>query len=553
MITGLFLIYNCSQAQNQSDLNELEDYINFRANYDRYSGVTALYKNDSLIFRTVKGMANKSWNIENTFNTKFDLASVTKMFTAVGIAILTERGKLETDEAFVKYYPDFPNESAGNITVKQLLTHISGMSDIFFEESFLKSDRNRLRELKDYDKFYQTIRIGDVPQNQIHYSNTNFLILGRLIEKITGKSYYEFIREEIFEPLEMDATNFFEKDEIITNKAEGYYIDPQASMEFGVPNDGKMRNNITLRPAIGMPAGGAFSTVEDMFKFFSGIMNGMFISEKTFNKFTTENRGGYGLGFQVYNQNEIPLIGHSGGFYGVSTMVFYLPEKNITFISLTNSDFAAQPVFDRFINILTGERIRQPITLSPSELKQFESFYKVTSGEMKGRQIEINALKDRLIFDGTLEFFPISKNSFFDIDNPGFVLEFERNDNNEITGFNRSDFRRFHQKASRIESSEIQELKPIEISTEKLKEYVVNFQFQEGGMMPGHRPSFTIENGSLLIDNMMQFLPYAKDKFFLKDDESMRLHYLRNESKELIQINVLRDKNIVGILRKNIE
>lgn len=535
-------------AQSENQLQNLKKYIDFRAQKNRYSGATAIYKNDSIIFSIVHGFANQPWQIKNNLQTKFDLASATKMFTATGVAILAEHKKIDVNAHFKKYFPDFPVSEAENVTVKQLMQHTSGFSDLFFDDAYLKSDRNRLRKLEDYDQFYKSLRIGKVPENQFSYSNTNYLILGRIIEKVSGMDYYSFISKQIFQPLEMNSTGFFEKDEIVRNKAEGYYIDPQAAMEFEVPNDGVLRSNIAVRPIKGMPAGGAFSTVNDMHKFMVALINERLIKSSTFNKLITEIRGGYGLGFQVYEQNGIRVWGHSGGFYGVSTMVFHLPENDITFISLTNSDFAAQPVFDSFLEILSGEKIHQPVSLSASEIKKAQGFYKVTDGEMKNRQIEIKAKDDRLIFDGALEFYPIGKNLFFDIDNPGFVLKFAENEKKNITGFTRSEERGFYQKAVKTDASNVKVIEAIELSIEELKEYLVNFQFQEDGMMAGHRPAFSVESNALLVDNMMRFLPFEKDKFFLQNDPGMKLIFMRDGNNEIIKANVLREKEVVGKL-----
>jgi CubicO group peptidase (beta-lactamase class C family) len=531
-------------AQTESHLKKLKNYIDFRAEHSRYSGVTAIYEQDELIFSAVHGFANRSCQKRNNLHTKFDLASATKMFTATGIAILMEENILNPDESIKQYFPEFPLDAAKNISIKQLMQHTTGFSDIFFEDAYLKSDRNRLRELKDYDRFYREIKVGSVPENLISYSNTNYLILGRIIEKISGIDYYSFINQRIFQPLGMDSTGFFEKDEIVSNKAEGYYIDPQAAMEFGVPNDGVLRSNVAVRPVKGMPAGGAFSTVHDMNKFLSALINGKLVKKSTFENLTSNARGGYGLGFQIYEQNDTQVVGHSGGFYGVSTMVFHLPEKNLTFISLANSDFAAQPVFDRFLDILADREIHEPISLPASELEKFGGFFEITEGEMEGRQIEIISANDKLIFDGTLEFYPIGKNRFFDIDNPGFILEFEEN----ITEFIRTDQRGFHQKAVKIDAKEVNVLQAILLPKESLQEYLVEFQFQEDGMMAGHIPEFSIDENALIVDNMMRFLPFEKDKFFLQDDPGMKLHFLRNENNVIIQINVTREKNVVGKL-----
>lgn len=536
----------------QSELEEnLGDYIDFRASKERYSGVTSIFKNSELIFERVRGAANRSWSIPNNPETRFNLASVTKMFTATGIGILMDRDLLKLDDKIIDHFPRFPDEEiARNISVKELLSHTSGLSDFFFEKAYLESDKYRLRSLKDYDRFLVNLRKGEVPDDRILYSNSNYIILGRIIELISGMSYYDFVKQEIFEKSGMSDTDFYEADLVIENLAEGYSTDSQASMEFGVPNNKTLRKNSYMKAVKGMPAGGAYSTTKDMHTFIEALISGKLIKSSTMKTMTREVQGGYGLGFQVYEQSGIALWGHSGGFYGVSTMVFHLPSTGHTFVSLTNSDFAAQPVFDRFINLLVGVETYEPVSLRAEDIKVFGGLFEVYEGEMLSRQISIEARQDRLIFDKELEFYPIGPDRFFDIDNDLFTLSFTRDQQGEIDGFKRTDHRRFDQKARRVNPDQERKLTALNIADDILKQFLGEYQFGENGMMAGHKPQITIDQGGLLIDNMMKFLPFDRDKFFMKDDVDMQLHFQRNSEGLIMGIYVMRQKEIVGRVKR---
>ncbi|MDX1638016.1 MAG: serine hydrolase domain-containing protein, partial [Balneolaceae bacterium] len=166
----VFCLPFCSPAQppHSFDPDNLERYIAFRANHDRFSGVTMIYEGDKRVFETIHGLANRSWNIPNTADTRFNLASVTKMFTAAAIGILHDRNHIQFDQPFARYYPDFPvPEIANRVTVRQLLSHTSGISDLFFEKAYLQADRYRLRNLEHYDRFYRTLRIGESPVDRM--------------------------------------------------------------------------------------------------------------------------------------------------------------------------------------------------------------------------------------------------------------------------------------------------------------------------------------------------------------------------------------------------
>lgn len=540
-----------AQVTDDFKSENLENYIEFRADHAKYSGITAIYHGDENIFESIHGEANKTWSIPIDPQTKFNLASVTKMFTATAIGILIQEGYLKPDEPFIDYYPDFPKpEIANTTTVNELLSHTSGISDFFFQDDYLHSDRSRLRTLEDYDRFYSSLTVGDVPENAILYSNTNYVILGRIIEKVTGMSYYDYVRINIFEKTGMEDTGFFEADLIVKSMATGYTTDSQASAEFGVPNDGNPRSNQFMRAITGMPAGGAYSNSDDLYFFMKSLRNGNFLEKERYELMTTMYQEGYGFGFQNYTQNGIEVVGHSGGFYGVSTMVFYLPEKDYTFISLTNVDFGAQPVFDRFLNNLAGLQSPEPITMAEEEIEKYGGFFEILSALSSGKQIEIKAMNDRLLFDNALEFFPIGERQFFDIDNDQFTITFHLNENGEATGFTRTDGRNFTQQAKRLDVSDIKTLQPLSVPDEVLAQYTGNYQFTDDGMMPGHRPSIIVENGGLLIDNMMQFLPFERDKFFMEDDIGMQLHFKRNGSGEIEEIRVLQGEDVVGRVEK---
>ncbi len=530
---------------------DLRDYLEFRTSKGRYSGVTGIFKNGEMIFEYIGGEASQSWSIPNSPETRFNLASVTKMFTATGIGILIDRDSLRFEDKIIDHFPHFPDaEIAKSVSIEALLSHTSGLSDFFFERAYLESDKYRLRSLADYDRFLASLRKGEVPGDRILYSNSNYIILGRIIELITGISYYDFIKEEIFRKAGMPDTDFYEADRVVKNLAEGYSTDSQASMEFGVPHDKKVRKNNYMKAVKGMPAGGAYSTTKDMHIFIQALIKGKLLKPSTLRMMTRQKQGGYGLGFQVYEQNGIPLWGHSGGFYGVSTMVFHLPSSGHTFVSLTNSDFAAQPVFDRFINLVTGTETYQPVTMQAEMIKGFGGLFEVYEGEMLARQISIEAREDRLIFDKELEFYPIGADRFFDIDNDLFTLNFTRDQNGKIDGFERTDNGRFHQKARWIDPAEERKLTALNIADDVLEQFLGEYQFGEDGMMAGHKPQISIDQGDLLIDNMMKFLPFDRDKFFMKDDMGMQLHFQRNPEGNITGIHVMRQKAIVGRVKK---
>ncbi|NGP77972.1 beta-lactamase family protein [Balneolaceae bacterium YR4-1] len=545
----IFIQPACSQQVGWEP--SMDEYLEFRNELGRFSGTVAISRNDELVYLRSTGTANRSWNIPVNDSTKYDIASVTKMFTAVGIAMLYEDGKIGLDDTILDHFSDFPiSEIGAATTIRQLLSHTSGISDFFMQPGYLETDRYRLRELEDYDRFYNTVEVNESQVGTMHYSNTNFMILGRIIEKITGVDFYTYIREKVFDPLGMVNTGFYEHDLVVGNMAVGYTTDSQAVTEFGVPMDGRLRANSYMRPARGMPAGGAYSTVADLLRFMKALRNESLLNSETFEEFTKEDGDGYALGFQSYTMDGIRFVGHSGGFYGVSSQIFYLPEKGYTVAILANNDFGAPPVFDRFISYLTGRKTYKAISLDEEALSRFEGFYEIVHGEMNGKQLEIQVRDDHLLFDNELEFYPYDRNSFFDIDNESFTLRFSEDSAGMIDGFQWTDGRNFTARAKTVAENEMVELQKLEMNDTELETYLGDFEFGDSGMMPGHKPEITIDDGTLLVDGRMRFVPFDVDKFYLQDDKQMQLHYIRNQANEITGFHVKRGDSVLGEVSK---
>lgn len=545
----LFITQACAQQSGWEQ--SMDEYLELRNELGRFSGTVAISGKEGMVYLHSIGTADRSWDIAVNDSTKYDLASVTKMFTAVGIAMLYEEGKIGLDDTILDHYSNFPSRKIGQgTTIRQLLSHTGGISDFFMQPEYLQTDRYRLRQLEDYDRFYKTLGVNESHVGNMHYSNTNFMILGRIIEKVSGKNYYTFIEQRIFEPLGMANTGFYEHDVPVSNMAVGYTTDSQAVTEFGVPTDGRLRDNRYMRPARGMPAGGAYSTIFDLLHFMKAVKGGTLLERDTYEQFTREDGDGYALGFQSYTMDGLRVIGHSGGFYGVSSQVFDLPEEGYTVAILSNSDFGAPPVFDRFIGYLRSRTPYEPITLNEADLSRFAGFYEIIQGEMKGKQLEISVQNDHLLFDNELEFYPYEDDSFFDIDNESFTLQFTEGPDGKVNGFRWTDGRNFTATADIMAEHERLEFTRLELSNGELEEYLGDFQFGESGMLPGHKPEISIDRGTLLIDGRMHFVPYRDDKFYLQDDKQMQLHYIRNQAKEITGFQVKRGETLLGEVSK---
>ena len=294
---------------------ELDAFVKKVASADVFSGTVLLAKDGVPIYQGAFGIANKDFDAPNRIDTKFNLGSMNKMFTAVAIAQLVEKGKLSFEDPLSKFIPDFPDkDSAEKIRIKHLLTHTAGLGG-YFSEKWARRSREEIRTVDDMMALVKgDERLQFEPGTKWQYSNTGMLVLGKVIEIVSGQSYYDYVRENISKPAGMTNTDCYELDKVNRNLAVGY--DKQYS-DTGVT----FKNNVFMHVIRGGPQGGGYSTVEDLLKFDRALRGGKLVSLEMVKTLTTAkpelNSPNYGYGFQVGPGGS--SFGHSGGFNGINS------------------------------------------------------------------------------------------------------------------------------------------------------------------------------------------------------------------------------------------
>lgn len=336
-------------------LKDIEAYLKKMVATDQFSGAVLIARNGKPIFEKAYGLASRAFNVPNRVDTKFNLASMNKMFTAVAVAQLTEQDKLSFDDPIIKYLPDYPNRSvAEKVTIHHLLTHTSGLGD-FFNEKF-EAQKTRLRAVQDYFPLFANDPLLLEPGQKWHYSNAGFIVLGAIIEKVSGQNYFDYVREYIFKPAGMTDTDSYETDRDIANRAIGY-------TEIGPSNraePGPLRNSLVINPVKGSPAGGGYSTVEDMLRFDVALRQHKLLNEK-FTDLVLQGKINvgrpnerYAYGFMEGQTNGSRIVGHGGTSPGANTKFDMYPDLGYTVVVLSNYDpRAAERVADRFREKIT--------------------------------------------------------------------------------------------------------------------------------------------------------------------------------------------------------
>ncbi|MEW6410979.1 MAG: serine hydrolase domain-containing protein [Candidatus Zixiibacteriota bacterium] len=320
---------------------------------DRFSGAVLVAKDGVPVYKRAAGMACKSYDVPNKTDTKFNLGSMNKMFTGVAIAQLAQQGKLSFDDPIIKHLPDYPNkEVAEKVTIHHLLTHTSGLGD-YWEELF-DARWWQIRSVQQLADLFWEKPLDFEPGDHFQYSNGGPIILGLIIEKITALSYDEYIRQNVTGPAGMVNTDCYEVDRPIPNLALGY-------TKMGIAGEGpgkEWRSNLFLHAAKGGPAGGGFSTVEDLLKFDIALRGHKLLDEEytdivTTGKVDTGPGNKYAYLFGDENVNGHRVVGHNGGAPGINAVLAMYLDLGYTVAVLANYDGAAEVVAGKIKRALT--------------------------------------------------------------------------------------------------------------------------------------------------------------------------------------------------------
>ncbi|MCI0490581.1 MAG: beta-lactamase family protein [Blastocatellia bacterium] len=332
-------------------VKELDAFVKKLAAADAFSGAALLAKDGRPIYKKAFGEASKEFNVPNRTDTKFNLGSMNKMFTSVAIAQLVERGKLSFDDPLSKFLPDFPDkESAEKIKIKHLLTHTSGLGS-YFNRKFMESSRARFRTVNDMMELAKEEKLAFEPGARWQYSNTGMLVLGAVIEKASGQSYFDYIRENIYRPAGMTNSDCYELDLVTPNLALGY------EKEFAAEGV-RFRNNLFMHVIRGGPAGGGYSTVEDLLRFDTALRSGKLVGQEYVKLLTSAkpeiNSPDYGYGFSI--DKERGIVGHSGGFPGISSNLDMFLENGFTAVVMSNYGGGSQAVTSKMRELVLAGR-----------------------------------------------------------------------------------------------------------------------------------------------------------------------------------------------------
>jgi len=329
---------------NESELiASLQQRLNDASSADTFSGAVLLAKNGKPIFAEAYGFADREHYVANSLDTRFRMGSMNKMFTAVAILQLASAGKLRVDDPVIKYVPDYPNRDlASKVTISELLSHTGGTGDFFGPE--FDGRRLELRTHEDYIKLLGNRPARFEPGSRFEYSNYGFLILGGVIEKVSGQSYYDYVRDHIYRLAAMSLTDSEPEDQRVPGLSVGY-----------TKQEGDLwQRNTFLLPYRGTSAGGGYSTVGDLLRF-ANALHANRLLDKHYTKLLMTGRidmpfgGRYAFGFQDRTINGSHCVGHNGGSPGMNGELDICQDSEYVIAVLANMDPEAASHIAEFI------------------------------------------------------------------------------------------------------------------------------------------------------------------------------------------------------------
>jgi len=334
---------------------ELDPWLGERAKSGAFSGVVLVAKNGTPVYSAAFGLADRERHVPNAMETRFNLGSMNKMWTAIAIAQLVERGKVDLDATIGQYVPDLPNQAIREtVKVRHLLSHTSGMGS-YFRNGFLRN-KTYVATAADLVPFYADDSLSFTPGARMQYSNSGFALLGLIVERVSRQSFYDYMRTNVIERAGMKRAAYVDVRAHPTDIAVGY-----AKPEDG---SGEATANWDMIEQHSSPAGGAYASALDLVAFSRALWSGKLVSPALVKEFTTGKvamgpQMQYAFGFGVGKIDAWRQVGHNGGIPGANAEFMMFPDQGVDVVVLANMDPpAATQVVARILGVLTGRQLQ---------------------------------------------------------------------------------------------------------------------------------------------------------------------------------------------------
>jgi CubicO group peptidase (beta-lactamase class C family) len=406
---------------------KIDELLNAYQQLGKFNGSVLLAGNGRILLEKGYGFKNFSDKTVNDPATVFQIASVTKQFTAIMILKLVELKKLALSDRLSKFFPGFPK--GDSITIENLLTHTSGITDHYNDDSTLKpsgpvSEEMIAATVKKYGLSFS-------PGSDWQYSNKGYQLLGFIIEKVTGMRYFEAVRKYIFLPLKMGSSGFDFSHLVSPDKATGYWSFPDNN-DYATAKSADI-----IDSTASFSAGSIYSTVGDLYKWHQGLQNNSIIPRTLLEKAYTPQKNNYGFGLFIDSLYHKRVISHSGDIFGFKSDIERVPSDDLCVVLLSNVE---EPnlvfISKKILAIMYREPYDLPaknkIVLAAETLKQYVGSYEIRQGQVVELTLENGHLM--AVTDQKQELYAQEQNDFLADDGTRQIeIRFERNPSGQIT------------------------------------------------------------------------------------------------------------------------
>ncbi len=407
--------------------DKLNEFLKAAHEVQNFQGAVLVAKKGVPILSAGYGMANIELNVPNTDSTEFLIGSITKQFTAVAIMQLVEAGKLKVSDTITKYLPDYPKENGDKITIKNLLTHTSGIPNY---TDLPDLDKRKFIPIT-VDSLIATFSsrpLQFVPGARFSYSNSNFAVLGAIIEKVSGETYADYLSKHIFDPLHLTHTGYTDNRAILPNRASGYFED----------DSGRLVNADRVEMSFPYAAGALYSDVGDLSKWDQALYTNKLLSRKSREEMFTPYRDHYGYAFLNDTIFGHRRIWHNGAIDGFHSIIARFVDDSLCIIILSNNLTAPVEMISQQLAAIIFNQpydvpvAKKPIDIDPRTLQQYVGVYQIEPGSYRVITSSAAKLYSQRTGGRQLLLEPEAADKFYlDYDNSTTVT-FLRNDSNQV-------------------------------------------------------------------------------------------------------------------------
>ncbi|HAD12996.1 MAG TPA: serine hydrolase [Saprospirales bacterium] len=412
-----------AQSLSKAQVADMERLFTEHYKADRSGATVMITQKGKTLYHKAFGMANLELNVPMRTEHVFRIGSITKQLTAAAILKLAEEGKLNIQDELTQFIPDYPTQGK-KITIEHLLTHTSGIQSYTDMPEWDAATHRKDFTPEEMIKFFKDKPMNFDPGTEFRYNNSGYFLLGYIIEKASGKTYGEYIRDAFFKPLGMKNSYYGDTEPLIKNRASGYSQGNE---------DGTQVNAPFLSMTQPYAAGSLLSTVEDLNLWSQALHNGKVLQPASYQamitpyRLSTDAPNRYAYGLQIGNLLGSPTIEHSGGIHGFLSDMIYLPKEELCVAILTNCDCEPpSELTPRLAALVTG-RPYQPekIPVDAQQLEQYVGVYENDAKEQRVIRLENGQLTSQRAGSSKFNLFAYGPDQFF-FENSFARIRFEK-------------------------------------------------------------------------------------------------------------------------------